>query len=134
MAAWIGRTSVPVNVAAQARRDGQPARHTEARSRGLMLRAPARMRTVASAGIATWPTKAGKPTTITPTHSPARMAAQRPRAPDDTFSAVVLSEPPTGTPRNSPAAMLAAPWAMKSRDARLREPSGLGTFWLTPAP
>src|SRR5688572_32786054 len=62
------------------------------------------------------------------------MAAQCERAPDITVSAVVLNEPPTGSPRNKPEAALATPCAMKSRDILRREPSGFGTLWLTPAP
>ena len=51
-----------------------------------------------------------------------------------TVSAVVLRDPPTGSPRNKPEAMFAPPCAMKSRDMLRRDPSGLGTLWLTPAP
>ena len=50
------------------------------------------------------------------------------------LSAVPLSEPPTGSPRKSPAATLPAPWAMKSRDGELRSVSDPGMLWLTPAP
>ena len=54
--------------------------------------------------------------------------AQEERAPDSTVSAVVLSDPPTGSPLNSPHATLAAPCAMKSREIRVLDPSRFGTF------
>lgn len=66
--------------------------------------------------------------------SPAKTPAQRVLAPEDRLSAVALAEPPTGSPRKIPDATLAAPCATKSRETRLRSPSGLGTLWLIPAP
>src|SRR5690606_41706021 len=67
------------------------------------------------------------------THPPADTPAQRLRAPANTFTAVALTEPPTGRPLKSPDAMFAAPCAMKSFDGRLCSPPGFGTVWLTPA-
>ena len=65
-------------------------------------------------------------------NSPAKTEDQRDWPPYNTFSAVPLSEPPTGKPWNSPQDRFAAPMAMKSRERSRGDPSGLGTLWLTP--
>src|SRR5689334_13984837 len=79
-------------------------------------------------------TRPGEATTSNAIQTPAKIGAQRLRGRDTTPSAVGLREPPTGRPRKRPEATLAAPWATKSRDMLRRDPSGLGTLWLTPAP
>ena len=78
--------------------------------------------------------RSGRATTTTTIKTPEKIAAQRRLAPEIMLTAVPLSDPPTGRPENNPAATLAAPWALKSREVLIGEPSGLGTVWLTPAP
>src|SRR5688572_3814898 len=130
-AAWIGRKSVARNVVAPASTDVQPAFQISSTSRTLRRLKPARMSSAPSAGIAVYDTRLGKTSTTIAIHRPAKIPAHRERASDTTFTAVALSEPPTGRPWKRPEATLAAPWARKSRDALLRDPSGLGTLWLT---
>ena len=60
--------------------------------------------------------------------------AQRERAPAATLSAVCPTEPPTGSPRKNPEAMLPAPCARKSRFTLDGSPPGLGADSRTPAP
>src|SRR5689334_1239990 len=133
-AAWMGSKSVERNVVTIAKRDDQLVLQIESASDGLIVLRLARIRSIPRAGIATYDTMPGKTTTSSAIHNPAKIAAQREPAPDMTVNAVVLSEPPTGSPRNNPEATLAAPCAMKSRDALRRDSSGFGTLWLTPAP
>ncbi len=114
--------------------DGQPASATERSSRGLTPLAPATISSAPSAGIATRDTRPGASATTPIIHRPARMDAQRVFAPEITLIAVPLSDPPTGSPRNSPDAMFAAPCAMKSRVRPAGGPSPFGTDWLTPTP
>ncbi len=67
--------------------------------------------------MASLPTAPVNSRVMTAMITPAKMLARRVRAPLLTMSAVADTEPPTGMPRKNPAATLAAPWAMKSRDA-----------------
>src|SRR4051794_2681236 len=125
-AAWIGSSSVERKVTEAARVEGQPELQIRRRFLGLMLCNPTRMRRAPRAGVATRPMRVGKPKRKSAREAPAQIAAQRLRAPDMTLRAVSLKEPPTGKPPSAPEAMLAAPWARKSREPRRTEPSGLG--------
>ena len=133
-ASWMGSSDAQANVVAPEIRAGQPARHTVEMSCGLMLDELIRISNPPRAGIATSETTPERTTTTAIVKAPESMTAQRPLPPDETFNTVPLSEPPTGSPRNSPDVTLPAPCAMKSRDIEIRPPDALDTLWLTPAP
>ena len=133
-AAGTGRTSVAANVATNATCDGGPVRSTVSiRPRRSELTA-AKIRTAASVAIGISPTTPEKSTRISSIHNPEKIDAQRVRAPAATFSAVWLTDPPTGCPRNKPEATLPIPCPMKSRFGFGSEPSGLGAASATPVP
>ena len=84
--------------------------------------------------MATWPTTVPNATTTTAMTAAANTSDQRERAPASLLSDDADTEPPTGMPRNTPAARLATPWPTKSRDASGYCPSGFGKFAEMPAP
>ena len=92
-----------------ARRDGQPVFQIEIASDGLIVLTLARDQQRPEGRHRNIGDQPGKNTTSNAIHRPAKMAAQRERAPEITFRAVELSDPPTGSPRNKPDAELAAP-------------------------
>src|SRR6185312_17403125 len=108
-AAWIGRKSVPTKVVPPARREVQPASQTERTSAGFRLPSPASINNAPSAGIAMYEMRRCRATRKSLNQTPARIVDQRVAAPEITFSAVALREPPTGRPRKKPDARLAAP-------------------------
>ena len=94
----------------------------------------AKIRMAPSVGMTTRPTWAEKASRITAIQAPAKIAAQRVRAPAETLTDVAPTEPPTGWPRSTLAARLPTPWATKSALTRERVLSRLGADSLTPAP
>ena len=69
----------------------------------------AKISTADSVGIGTSPTACDNTSRINSIHSPAKIEAQRLRAPAAMFSAVVLTDPPTGVPWKKPDVRLATP-------------------------
>ncbi len=92
------------------------------------------MSTAARVGMATLPTMPEKASRMIAIQMPAKIAAQRLRAPAATLSAVWPTEPPTGCPPKRPDSTLPTPWARKSRFGSALDPSGFGADSLTPAP
>ena len=71
--------------------------------------------TAASVGMATVPTTPENASRMIAIQMPAKIAAQRSRAPAATLRAVWPTEPPTGCPRKRPDSRFPTPWARKSR-------------------
>ncbi len=69
---------------------------------------------------------------MTAIHTPRRIPPQRERAPEALRKTVVLMEPPSGWPWNSPEAMLAIPCALKSPLPLVGGALGSGTVCATP--
>ena len=133
-AAATGSSSVATRVVITATWETRPVRRIARKSPVRSDPIAAAISTAASVGISTCPTTPDNATMITASHTPAEIAAQRPRAPAATLTAVCPTDPPTGWPRKSPASRLPTPCATKSRLVTERLPSGLGADSLTPAP
>ncbi len=129
-----GRIRVAISVKSMIRRGPTPTSHTSAMRARLMVSRPATMSRAAMAGSATNSTRLPKSRTSTIKISPENTLAQRDRAPELLLNAVPASEPPTGRPWKKPATVLPMPCPKKSREVSGYSPSGLGIFWLTPAP
>ena len=69
----------------------------------------AKISTAASVGIGTSPTTPDNATRMSSIQMPAKIDAHRLLAPAATFSAVLLTDPPTGVPWKNPDARLATP-------------------------
>ena len=93
----------------------------------------AKISTAANVGIGTRPTTPENATRMISIQTPAKIDAQRLRAPAATFSDVLLTEPPTGVPWKKPDARLATPCPMKSRLVSDGRPL-FGADSATPAP
>ena len=77
---------------------GTPVLHTEARSAGLIVRTPTRIRRPASAGMAMLSTGPPKATMIMAITTPAITSEARLRAPAVLLSDDADTDPPTGIP------------------------------------
>ncbi len=133
-AAAMGRKSVARKVVTMAMTELAPVRTTILISSTLTELTAAKMRIAASVGIATRPTSPENSDRIASIQTPEKIDAHRVRAPAAALSAVWPTEPPTGWPRNRPAARLAMPCALKSPFVSAWVPSGLGAASATPAP
>ena len=103
-------------------------------TRGLMEAAAATTTIPAVTACGTAATSGAARMTRRTISTAANTAAQRVRAPAATLTDVAATEPPTVAPPKNPEAMLASPWAEKSRETSPWCPSALRTERLMPAP
>lgn len=135
MARWSGICVVARKVAAMAAEES----HEVRRTRRMSFRRPATssppMTTsrppITAMGII--PATGPRARTRTTSQAPAKIPAQRVWAPPEVATPVRESEPPVGSAPKNPPATFAKPWARKSPEASVREPSGFGTAAPIPA-
>src|SRR6478609_6516778 len=133
-AAAIGNSSVDRNVTDIAILPVMLVRHTTRMFIGFIDISAAKISTADRYGIATTETTPPRASRMTSIHRPAKIVDHRLRAPAARLIAVVLTEPPTGTPCTSADARLPTPCPMRSRFVDDGVPSGLGADSATPAP